>query len=538
MGGRDESPAGVREAETVQARRKASRTGSPLGRLAFSPPPQSSGLASSPSAAVSNDHRSLTPETPKREKRASSAAACPSTQPAGIEQHWSDISPPVPRSASDVHPPVRVESIRRLTVQQKPASPILSKEQRIAQREWRETSQLLNQRAELLSRDLPATGSQLASARADASLIEALREVTAEAEVLSASRQKEETELLANLRKARQDTAEFGALLSRLESGECFLSKLRRVVSDAAERIRKAREASEMRRAALATDEARLTSELAELASTFNAWGTQTDKACAKPESRPLQRGHVPRAGSAAACTDIACRNIHHLGSNSRRDTEGVSATDLSQGSSNAHEMTYSEAARLRQEVEAMEAEMVRLGGATCGWDEGDHAIFLRARTQIFGASRAHHAFEAAAAAIFAEDGASADRRRVETYGCALLPGGGNRASAFSASGDSAVESNQEANAQQEAIDRNGHSLAHANETSPDSRITAGHLQPEPSASNPLPAGYQNLSLIGLQLVSNAREAALVDRAVALLGAYGKHQVRCSMSMWRTWHEP
>lgn len=155
----------VADGETVQAVRVQTRPGSPVPFPRFSPdlPP--------------------TPETPppmeawadaRMEEQADSgpgASAASPTRPSAA---------PRPAYAQALWQATGQPNIRRRV----PPPPV-PKEMRLAQREWRDGQQLLAQRAELLSRDLPAAAGSVGGQRADAQLTEALLEVAADAEQVS-----------------------------------------------------------------------------------------------------------------------------------------------------------------------------------------------------------------------------------------------------------------------------------------------------------------------------------------------------------------
>jgi len=386
-------------AETAQAARVLGRPGSPVPFAQYS-------LDAPP-----------TPETPPMPQ-----------QPAFVEDVYSDDSAqeeeePAPLGAAmpprfqpPVPEPVHArELLRKATSKHlRPEQP-LSKEQRLAQREWRDAHQLLAQRAELLSRALPAAGGQLSATHSDAPLVEALREVVAEVDQLRDSRRAEHAELTSTLRSARQATAEFGALIAGLGAGDEYVSRLRCVVGDAAERLRAARVSAELRRAALAADEARLSLELRERAAQFEAWEAAEVEghAGSRPRSAPaagtaISRRTRGRVESKAGQGGVQAAAAMASGSQGTSAKEGGGADTVAN--------LQGDSGELRSRVESLELELTKLGGATCGWDAEDHSIFMRARTQVFGPSHASKAFATAAAAAGADDGASADVRRAEAY--------------------------------------------------------------------------------------------------------------------------
>jgi hypothetical protein len=141
---------------------------------------------------------------------------------------------------------------------------------------------------------------------------------------------------------------------------------------------------------------------------------------------------------------------------------------------------------------------------------------------QIFGTAHAHHAFTAAAAALFTDDGASADRRRAEAYTVTTGLVGSGQAESTGAEA-AGVNGGQLSLFGGDIKDEGefGSSLRGGdNEAGPQIGRRAAGLRRGEGGAGPFVGGGA-----GLQMVANAREAALVDRAAALLGAYSKTQV-------------
>jgi hypothetical protein len=81
-------------------------------------------------------------------------------------------------------------------------------------------------------------------------------------------------------------------------------------------------------------------------------------------------------AAAPGACWDAAEGEAARL-----RAEEGTKGATAVAGAS--ADPAEGEAACLRAEVEALEAALAQLGGASCGWEEEDHAVYLRSRTQV-----------------------------------------------------------------------------------------------------------------------------------------------------------
>lgn len=232
---RKAAAAGPANDETAQATKVLGRAGSPVPVLCFSP-----------YGPRSLDSPPPTPETPLPAARlrlgdsasVGSASSADEDFPADSATAGRPHILPQPAHAQAALPTSQRPRQQRTALQ--------SAEQKASHREWCETRKLLSQRAELLSHDLPAAGGgTLPGARSDPPLVEALREVTAEADALSVSRAAEAQQLSMALRLAKQKTAEFGGLLDPARGpGDDWVLRLKRVVGEAAERLRAARGAS------------------------------------------------------------------------------------------------------------------------------------------------------------------------------------------------------------------------------------------------------------------------------------------------------
>jgi len=161
--------------------------------------------------------------------------------------------------------------------------------------------------------------------------------------------------LLGSCRAARRAVGDFSTQLRRAvdaDDDEALL-QLQSAVAAASAQVHEARAALDLQRGELAEEEERLSAELASVGRSLE------DRAAEGPaESRSSQ------PSEAATATRRCARSLPAAATTTEAD-------DVIAG--------------LQDEVAQVEAALETLGGASCGWTAEDHAVFLRARTQVCG---------------------------------------------------------------------------------------------------------------------------------------------------------
>ena len=311
------------------------------------------------------------------------------------------------------------------------------KQARTAKRQWLEQAKLLQQRAALLGKEfLPQ------AALAEHGLAEAVAPVLADVASLARARAEEVVSLARQRQRAAELSARFGDLVKHIGAGGEFIEELRQAMEGAEAEIAALRARHAMTLEMLAQEERETDAELEALARRFEGW-TSEDAAAAAIAQAPLgaqngeaagaaawlpntapnsgpntaqhmspstvtahrvreRRAGVPAAGGAEgtpspppACglADTAIEHTpspegsYRYGGGSGRGRRGGRASGGGSGGGSGGSGDGGRMSALHAEVAQLDAYLGRLGGASCGWNDEDHAAYLRLRTQTLGAS-------------------------------------------------------------------------------------------------------------------------------------------------------
>ena len=315
------------------------------------------------------------------------------------------------------------------------------KQARTAKRQWLEQAKLLQQRAALLGKEfLPQ------AALAEHGLAEAVAPVLADVASLARARAEEAVSLARQRQRAAELSARFGDLVKHIGAGGEFIEELRQAMEGAEAEIAALRARHAMTLEMLAQEERETDAELEALARRFEGWtsedaaaaatahapfgaqyGTQNGEAAGAaawlpntaPNSVPNTAQHmspstvtahrvrerragVPAAGGAEgtpspppACglADTATEHTpspegsYRYGGGSGGGRRGGRASGGGSGGGSGGSGDGGRMSALHAEVAQLDAYLGRLGGASCGWNDEDHAAYLRLRTQTLGAS-------------------------------------------------------------------------------------------------------------------------------------------------------
>ena len=275
------------------------------------------------------------------------------------------------------------------------ASAAAERQLRAAKRQWLEQSQLMRQRAALLSKEfLPQ------KALAEHGLAEVVAPVLAEAASRTRSRLEEAAALKAAREHAAEQSVRFGKLVAHIGTGSDFLGELREAMEGAEAGLATLRTRHATALEQLSLEEREATSELDALYRRVDAWADEDARAAAatgQNGASAVMGAHVPRTTP----TTISGSRVRD-----RRPVAGVSPTACSLAL--AHDDAASVAGAsdglacpsldtaadgvgggcsnaLHAEIAQLDDCLARLGGADCGWDAEDHAAYLRLRTQVLG---------------------------------------------------------------------------------------------------------------------------------------------------------
>ncbi|KAJ1639206.1 hypothetical protein T492DRAFT_833034 [Pavlovales sp. CCMP2436] len=171
----------------------------------------------------------------------------------------------------------------------------------------------------------------------------------------------EEAVIAAGVSELRESVSEARELMQRASAGPSYIRELQAAVERVEECISVANAEHARTMAALARAEEALSAELDDHATNFDVWPTLAPPrpaAGARPTTAPGRGSRAPPAAAGLGGASAA------------------SAVDFAAAGDGAHPELSAAIARL-------DAQLDRLGGATVGWPEEEHAVFLRVRSQL-----------------------------------------------------------------------------------------------------------------------------------------------------------
>ena len=314
------------------------------------------------------------------------------------------------------------------------------KQARTAKRQWLEQAKLLQQRAALLGKEfLPQ------AALAEHGLAEAVAPVLADVASRARARAEEAVSLARQRQRAAELSARFGDLVMHIGAGGEFLEELRQAMEGAEAEIAALRARHAMTLEMLAQEERETDAELEVLARRFEGW-TSEDAAAATTAQAPFGAQYGTQYGEAAGAAAWLPNTVPNTAQNMSPSTvtahrvrerrAGVPVVGAAEGTPSpppacgladtATEHTPSPEgscgggsgggrrggrasgggsgggsgsgsgggsgdgggmSALHAEVAQLDTYLARLGGVSCGWNDEDHAAYLRLRTQTLGAS-------------------------------------------------------------------------------------------------------------------------------------------------------
>ena len=308
---------------------------------------------------------------------------------------------------------------------------------RQAKRQWSEQHKLLQQRAALLAREILPQ-----SSLSEHHLAELVAPYLAESAELEVSRAEEARSLSASRKRAAQLTSSLSSLVSHIGAGGSYMDELRAALEGADAEIDglKARHASALEE--LGGRERDLTQELEAFARRIDGWAAEDAAAASSTATSPSPSAlagssavtaHSPRTIGAPRTRSARSRTSapppSSAGGPSGRNagsTRASSATDGPSASAvcvatsadgladcrdaKAEDEAAEEEAAMHAEVAAVDQLLLQLGGASCGWDAGDHAAYMRLRVQCLGGSALASASSTSAGAASSAGSTSACR--------------------------------------------------------------------------------------------------------------------------------
>ena len=233
---------------------------------------------------------------------------------------------------------------------------------RLARRQWIEQNQLLHQRAALLAKEVFPPASL-----AEHALAELVAPVLAEAAELHRARSEEAASLAAARGRASTLTHKLHDLVTHVRAGDEYMHVLQEALEGADGELIGLKRQHATSLAHLEQSEGELGSDIDALTKRMEGWATEDAAAAAAPPP-----ALPPAAPSRAATASATVRPSAH------------SAPAAGRGMAAAHEASARES-RMHSEVAAVDGLLLRLGGGTCGWDDKEHAAYMRLRVQCLG---------------------------------------------------------------------------------------------------------------------------------------------------------